>query len=123
MARLENKKDIFKELNEQIKELEKSMTKDNENKEEEESATEKVLNSILEKGLSIIDKVLSKIDEKLDDEEFMSNLEKYVVNVTVSTEETVEETPIDPEILTDKQKAELNLDPTKNWRWIKKDKP
>lgn len=113
------------------------MTKENKPEEKKESATEKVLNSILEKGLSIVDKVLGKIDEKLDDEEFMEKLEKYAINVTVNTEETVEEettdwetiakedkaktdSKVDPELLTDKQKAELNLDPAKTWRWIKK---
>lgn len=46
---------------------------------EEESATEKILDSILEKGLSIMNKVLDRIDKKLDDEEFMKKVEDSLI--------------------------------------------
>lgn len=91
---------------------------------------EKLLDSILTRGLSIIDKFLARVDTKLDDEEFMTkseknievNIDEVIITRTANKEEDIHISVKDsnwndlPD--KDKDKFKKMFD---EWQWTKKD--
>jgi hypothetical protein len=92
------------------------------------SATERILDSILMKGLSIVDKFLGHIDKKLDDDEFMKkfedNIEINIDKVNIKRPDKDEDIHIDVKNmnwgdLSDKEKEKIVI-MFKEWDWAKK---
>lgn len=78
---------------------------------------EKLLDSILTRGLSIVDKFMAKIDEKLDDEEFMEKLSDKVeieIDKASAKKETIHWNEL-PDKEKDKFKKMFD-----EWQWTKK---
>jgi hypothetical protein len=96
-------------------------------KKEKLSVTEKLLDSILAKGLSIVDKFLGRIDAKLDDDEFMKkfedNIEINIDKVNIKRPDKDEDIHIDVknmswDDISDKDKKKFKK-MFKEWDWVK----
>jgi hypothetical protein len=91
------------------------------------SATERMLDSILVKGLSIVDKFLTIVDKKMDDDEFMKkfedNIEINIDKVNIKRPDKDEDIHINTKDinwsdLSEKEKKKINK-MFLNWGWVK----